>query len=364
MLRVLSMSKVSRTAAAIAASIALAVMTTVPAAALPVWKGGSGGSVPGQRVGAAPAIPRGAQILGPVPAFAPVTFDIVLQPRDPAGLGRFATLVSTPGSASYRHFLTTARFAARFGQPGSVISRVAAALRGLGLPPGRVTANHLVVPVATTVGRASAGLHTQFARYRLASGRVGYANTAPPLLPAAVAQVTQSVVGLSNLVTVTPTPPAPSASPAPTKLPARRARAARTGSGPQPCQAAVTVSSQYGARTYDQLANAYSVSGLYGEGINGNGATIALFELEPWSATDVSALPWASPTTAREIISGCYLQGHRRRGLLESFRCPPTQHRRHLMTPLCTGWPAPPPPRASLPEGITPPRTPAGTVCC
>ena len=295
MLRLLSMSRVLRTAAAMAAGVVLAVSAAVPAAAVPAWQRASGGVAPGQRVGAAPAIPRGARVLGPVPASTPLGFDIVLRPRDPAGLGRFATLVSTPGSSYYRHYLTTAQFAARFGQPHAVISSVDAALRGVGLPPGRITANHLMIPVATTVGRAGAALHTQFARYRLASGRVAFANTSAPLLPAAVAKITQSVVGLNNLVTVATAPPAP---PARAGSRARRARAIRAGSGPQPCQAAVTAASQYGAWTYDQLANAYSVSGLYGKGINGNGVTIALFELQPWSASDVSAFQSCYGTNA------------------------------------------------------------------
>jgi hypothetical protein len=295
MLRALGLGKVSASAVAVAGGVVLAVVAAVPAAALPTGQQARGGGVPGRRVGAAPVVPGGARVLGAVPASAPLAFDIVLGPRDPAGLGRLAASVSTPGSADYRRFLTTARFAARFGQPHAVIAGVDAALRGVGLPAGRVTANHLVIPVATTVGRASAALHTQFERYRLASGGVAFANTSAPQLPAVVAKVTQSVVGLNNLVTVAPAPPAPSAR---ARLRAPRRRVVRAASGPQPCPAAVTAASQSGAWTYDQLAGAYSVSGLYGKGINGNGVTIALFELQPWSASDIGAFQSCYGTNA------------------------------------------------------------------
>jgi subtilase family serine protease len=43
-----------------------------------------------------------------------------------------------------------------------------------------------------------------------------------------------------------------------------------------------------GAWTYPQLAQAYSLTGLYAKGDEGAGTRVALFELDPWSATDVA----------------------------------------------------------------------------
>src|ERR1019366_2382963 len=71
--------------------------------------------------------------------------------------------------------------------------RVDAALRAAGLAPGQVSANGLVIPVATTVGRASAGLHTRFERYKLGSGRLALANTSAPRLSATVAPLIQAI---------------------------------------------------------------------------------------------------------------------------------------------------------------------------
>jgi subtilase family serine protease len=118
----------------------------------------------------------------------------VLRPADPGGLQALATAVSVPASPRHRQFLLPAQFAARFGQPRAAVDSVAAALRGVGLASGPIGANHLVIPVTTTVGRARVILHTGFELYRLASGRVALASTSPPQLPATAARLTQAVL--------------------------------------------------------------------------------------------------------------------------------------------------------------------------
>jgi hypothetical protein len=204
----------------------------------------------------------------------------------------------------YRHFLTTAQFTARFGQAWAVIRGVDAALRDVGLPPGQASANRLVIPVATTVGRASAGLHIGFERYRFASGRVALANTSAPLLPAGVAQLTQAVLGLNDLITMTPTLRASSA-----PVRARPAVAARSAAaGPQPCPAAVSERQKLGGWTYDQLAKAYSFTGMYASGHRGAGVTVALFELENWSDGDIRAFQTCYGTHA-SVTLGAKVDG-------------------------------------------------------
>jgi subtilase family serine protease len=233
-------------------------------------------------VGAAPVLPLGARALGPGPASQRLNFDVVLRPRGGRRLRAFAAAVSTPGSAAHRHFLSTAQFAARFGQPPAVVGGVAAALRSVGLVPGPISANHLVIPVSTTVGRARVILHTGFERYRLPSGRLALANRSAPQLPLTVARLTQAVLGLNSLVTV-----APAATPRPR---ARRQSypAGPAVLGPQPCQAAARAARRNRAWTYNQLARAYSVTGSAAQGREGAGVTIALFELQPWWASDIS----------------------------------------------------------------------------
>ena len=75
----------------------------------------------------------------PRPVGAP-TGRLSLLPRDPAALSEFATAVSTPGNALYRHFIGLKAFVARFGPTAAAISAVESVLRADGLRPGAITA--------------------------------------------------------------------------------------------------------------------------------------------------------------------------------------------------------------------------------
>jgi subtilase family serine protease len=243
-------------------------------------------------VGVAPRLPAGARAVGPAAASARLDFDIALRPVDPAALRAYATAVSTRGSADYRHFLTTSQFAARFGQPLAAIRRATAALRSVGLTPGRVSANHLLLQVRTTVGRASAGLRTAFQSVALRSGRLAVRNTSAPKLPASVARITQGVIGLNSMLTVHAVPPA---------APARSRRLAvrpQVVGAPSPCASVLAASDYFDGWTYDQLAKAYQFTGLYNKNYLGKRTTVALFELENWSAADISAFQGCYKTNA------------------------------------------------------------------
>ena len=67
--------------------------------------------------------------------------------------------------------------------------------------------------------------------------------------------------------------------------------AANTGatSGRQPCSKAVGDAPGDDAYTADELASAYGFTSLYGAGDLGAGETVALYELEPDKASDISA---------------------------------------------------------------------------
>ncbi len=235
------------------------------------------------RVGSAPAIPRGAVLIGRTPASRVVHFDVVLTSRDPAGLNSFALAVSTPGSPEHGKFLTVSQFAARFGQTPSAIRAAESTLREIGLKPGPVTANGLVVPVSATFGQVADILHTQFVDYRLGSGRVAFANTTAPQLPASLGRMTTAVIGLNDLATNQINPLRGSAG--------TRGRAAPQSPAlpPTACSAASAAASKYQGWTYPKLAAAYSINSLYKHHDYGAGTRIALFELDAWSISDINA---------------------------------------------------------------------------
>jgi hypothetical protein len=246
--------------------------------------GAAGVARPADRVlSDAARVPHGSLLLGRDPGSTPLTLDVALVPRSPTALASFVAGVSTPGTPAFRHFLAPGQFAARFGPSSATLENVTAALRRLGLVRLRLTANHLLVTVHTTVATAEKAMSTTIERFRLRTGRDAYANVADAKLPGSVAPDVQGVFGLSDVVGLQPTGRAmPAVEHAGTHR--RAASVGRRGTGPAPCTSATGT----GAATANVLAAAYGIAGLYRRGDLGQGQTIALFEPAAYSAADVA----------------------------------------------------------------------------
>ncbi len=228
-------------------------------------------------------VPPGATLLGPAPSTTTLPLDITLQPRDPAALATEVRAVSDPASPEYRHFLTPAEFAQRFGPTPGTIAKVASVLRSEGLVVGPPSATGLSLPVSGTVAQVQSAFSTPIARYRLASGRTGYDNRAAPEVPVSVAPQIQGVLGLDTLSPPHPTTTLPQASSLTPHAgtPAVSPALAPNQPTPQPsCAPTIsTVQGTYGALDADQLAQAYSFDPLYSANHYGAGTTVALVEL-------------------------------------------------------------------------------------
>ena len=236
-------------------------------------------------LGEAPAIPTGSIELGPMAASTPLSLDIVLAPRDPAALDAFLQQLYDPSSPEYHHFLAKGQFGPLFGAAPNTITNVTSTLSSLGLTPGQVSSNDLTLPVSATVAGAEAAFGVKIHQYGLASGRVGFANTSPPKVPSTIAADLIGVLGLSDVATQQPLDiRAPTGSRRPTASTVLSPNA----SGPTPCVAASDTG--YPDYTADQLAHAYGLdTGAYAGGRLGAGETVALFELEPFLSSDISA---------------------------------------------------------------------------
>ncbi len=230
------------------------------------------------RVGMRPQVTGRA--LGALAGDTQLQVTVALAPHDQLALQRHATAVSTQGSSAFRRYLSVAEFRRRFAPTDAQIASVRAALRAEGLAPSAVSANGLAIEVAGSAAQFAHAFSVSFDRVRLANGRVAYANTTAPALPAAVAPFVQGVVGLDSLQQVHSNAMHGSgAANSPIAQPQDP-----TG-GPQPCAAA----SALGAETADQLASSYGFSSLYGAGDEGAGQTIAIVEFEPDDPSDIAA---------------------------------------------------------------------------
>jgi hypothetical protein len=234
------------------------------------------------RLGTTPRHPAGARVIGALAGSTRIRLTITLQPRDAPALASYATDVSTPGSSVFRNYLTVAEFRQRFAPTDAQIESVRKSLEADGLGAGTVTPNGLAIELSGTATALGRAFSTSFNRFALPNGRTAYANMEAPQLASSVAGAVQSVIGLNDLATPQPLDVTSSRS----GITPRSTPHVVTG-GPQPCQDA-TANGNPGY-TADQLASAYGFSRLYGEGDEGAGQTVALFELERNLTSDIAA---------------------------------------------------------------------------
>ncbi|MGH7734430.1 MAG: S53 family peptidase, partial [Gemmatimonadales bacterium] len=156
---------------------------------------------------------------------------------------------------------------------------------------------------------------------RLPSGRVAFAADRAPMVPAGLAADIATVTGLSDMARPVPhfarsagatgasTAPAPMPGTTPGSNALTGAHAVPTGSAlpialtaspgtAQPCSAAQSAATRYGAYTPDQLASAYGLTPLYGQGRLGGGVPVAVFELETYYSSDIAAYQACMGTSA------------------------------------------------------------------
>jgi subtilase family serine protease len=275
-------------------ALAVAGMTAAVSA------GGAVAAAPRARVGSVPRLPGASRVTGPVRAGRRIALVLSLASRDPLGMERMATAVATPGSPSYRRYLTVPEFAARFGAPPAHLAAVTRVLRGAGLAVAPTGANHLTLSVSGTAAAVQRAFATRLASVRTADGRRAFADRRAPTLPARLAPEVQSVVGLNTLSRPGSDELADlDRGRHPALAPAASPNVV-TG-GPQPCVAATAAATNPngGGYTADEIAAAYDFSGLYALGDTGAGQTIAVYELEKLDPSDVSAYQSCYGTSAR-----------------------------------------------------------------
>ena len=248
----------------------------------------SAGSPQPVRVGTAPHLAREARVVGALAASAPLHLTVVLKPRDPAALASYAEAVSTPGSSVFHDYLTPSQFANRFGATPAQIQAVQSSLRAHGLAPGAVSANRLSIPLSATTGEAQHAFSLTMQRMALPGGRSATVASAAPALDPSIASHIQAVLGLSSTNQFHPQYARRAIRGSRRSALTHTARHTATG-GPQPCAGATSAGSQQGAYTADQIAGAYGFSSLYGSGDEGQGQTIAIYELESDDPNDVAA---------------------------------------------------------------------------
>lgn len=230
------------------------------------------------------AIPSWAEGVVPTalePAAAPVQITLALKGRNQAELQRFVAAVSDPASASYRHFLTSAQYDARFAPTAAEVASARGWLQQAGFVVDGVTsANGLITAhaPASLVGRL---FDTSFGLFRVA-GHLLRAPLSAPTMPSGLRNVVSTVIGLAQ------NPAVSNASPAPAFI------------NPRPCSKYFGQKVATNQPTYDGKHIPYAVCGYsigqirsaYGidkVGLSGKGATVGIVDA------------FASPTISSDV---------------------------------------------------------------
>ncbi len=255
-------------------------------------------------VGAAARLPREAHLIGPMSARVDLHATVALNPASATALSSYATAVSTPGSSDYGRYLTVRQFARRFGARGAAISAVETQLRAAGLRIADVLANDLSVEVTGNVGQIERAFSTELEQVRMPGGRLAFLNADPPAVPASIAPYVQGVIGLQD--TYLPEPQQVVRFPHAARVQAELEPHA-IGVGPAPCLEAQNTAAAQGqlpgsgsGYTADQIASMYGLGSYYQAGDEGAGQTVALFEEQPYQASDIATYQacYGLPTTA------------------------------------------------------------------
>jgi hypothetical protein len=265
------------------------------------------GTAGARAAGFAPRVPRGgvllpagARDLGPVAPSTRLNAMVTLRPRRPQALAAYARAVTDPSSSDYHHYLSVAQFERHFAPAPAQLRAVRARLRARGLTVAATTANGLSIPVSATARVTADAFGTSIHRYVLPGGNTGEATTSRPR----AGTVIQAVVGLD---TVAPTADAIVRRGAHGGSGPVADATARSTAGPQPCAAARAVAAQNGSLTADEVGARYGMAGFWAAGDEGRGVTVALYELEPFDATDVASFQACMGTSAAvttEAIDG------------------------------------------------------------
>ena len=172
-----------------AAVVAVSLTAGVPVAGL-----GAGRTVlPGSQ----PAWANSQALRSPALGSDYVNIRVYLGWRDEAAAQRTAQAVSTPGSISYRHFLTPAQFRQQFSPTQSSVLAVQKFLRDAGFSVVDTPGNNRFVAAEGTVAQAQAAFSVELGEFA-ASGKTLRAPESAVSVPSSLAGIVQSVTGLDQ----------------------------------------------------------------------------------------------------------------------------------------------------------------------
>jgi subtilase family serine protease len=200
--------------------------------------------------------------LGRRPSTDKMHLAVTLALKDPAGLDDFVKRVYDSSDPLFHQFLSADQFAENFAPEQSDLDEVTQYLTSQNLTITKVHSNRMVIDVSGSVAEIENAFQTEVHNYVAKDGRIVSSITSDPVVPDAIATHVNGIVGLNNF---------------------------------SKYKKFLKQQAEQGHMTVTQ-ANAYmtpaKIKSMYGFGSvsqTGTGESLALFELDGYTASDITA---------------------------------------------------------------------------
>ena len=204
-----------------------------------------------------------SQHIGRLPSNQPMSLAVALNVNDEAALGRLIERLHDPSDALYGQFLTPDEFTQQFAPTQQQFDEVAKYLGDRGLVVAYTHPNRMIIDVTGSASDVENAFQLEMHQYQTPEGQTAFAPNVDPLVSDAVSSRIAGVVGLSSFGN-------------------RKSHAHIRPALQQPLQVG---SGPGGALSPSDIKKAYNLSGLTQ---TGTGQTLALFELDGYTPSDIT----------------------------------------------------------------------------
>jgi len=186
---------------------------------------------------------------------------VILPLQNQAQLSSLLKSIYDPASPLYHHYITPIQFTQQFGASQTDIISVREFLKSQGLSVASRLSNGFIMNVSGPVKAVEQAFNLHINNYQKSDKTIFYAPDADPTIPAPVVGKIFAINGLNNVVRIKSHAHQIAASP-------------QIGTGP---------------KNFLAPADIYKAYNLNGISSNGSGQTVALFELDGYTSSDITA---------------------------------------------------------------------------
>jgi len=201
---------------------------------------------------------------------------VSLRLPNPYAVSALIAQQQSPRSKLYHHYLTPQGFVDTYAPSAQSVNSVVSFLRNAGFTVTAISSNRLLIDATGTVSQAERAFQVPIVEFRLGK-RLVYAPQYDPVVPIALAPIILNVGGLDNVGVAQP------------RIASAMQNANSSTSKHPPTWAPRVVNpSPNGGFAPSDLRSAYDVATLISNGGNGSSQRVAVYELAPYIASDIT----------------------------------------------------------------------------